>query len=136
MLIKCNEKNTDNVKSISKSHGPDRDGSQDASQTVYGIYPCGGRYDEGDHIKVNASSGTGAAPFRFLTYADRLFIEAELIQAGVITGDAHVHLSDYGIGLFAEVDNLVCIFYLIFINQVVGSKKVRRLFQPVSRYFP
>ncbi len=86
------------------SHGPDRDGSQDASQTVYGIYPCGGRYDEGDHIKVNASSGTGAAPFRFLTYADRLFIEAELIQAGVITGDAHAKLSDAMNEAFKLVD--------------------------------
>jgi len=30
------------------SNGPDNGSAQDASQTVYGIYPCGGRYDQGD----------------------------------------------------------------------------------------
>jgi len=67
------------------STGPDNGAAQDKSQTVYGIYPCGGRYDQGDALTVDKSSGTGAAPYRFLTYADRLFLEAELLQAGIIT---------------------------------------------------
>ena len=73
------------------SNGPDNGSSQDASQTVYGIYPCGGRYDQGDAKIVTGTSGTGAAPFRFLTYADRLFLEAEVIQAG--GGDATAKLT-------------------------------------------
>lgn len=89
------------------SNGPDRDRSQDKSITVYGIYPCGGRYDQGDAIQVGAESGTGAAPYRFLTYADRLFIEAELIQAGVITGDAKAKLTAAMGEAFKLVDYVV-----------------------------
>ncbi|MCO5235473.1 MAG: SusD/RagB family nutrient-binding outer membrane lipoprotein [Chitinophagaceae bacterium] len=73
------------------SVGVNRDKSHDKSATVTGIYPAGGRYDDGNGMDgkgVTAGSGTGAAPFRLLTYADRLFIEAELIQAGVIPGGA------------------------------------------------
>jgi hypothetical protein len=74
------------------SIGINRDHSTDGSMTVLGIYPVGGRYDEGDAIAVDGLSGTGAIPHRFLTYADRLFIEAELIHAGLITGDARAKL--------------------------------------------
>lgn len=89
------------------SNGPDRDRSQDKSITVYGIYPCGGRYDQGDATTVSATSGTGAAPYRFITYADRLFIEAELIQAGVITGDAKAKLDAAMTEAFKLVDYVV-----------------------------
>lgn len=74
------------------SVGPDRDHSQDASMTVFGIYPVGGRYDDGAGGAVSASSATGAAPLRLLTYADMLYIQAELMQAGVIAGDAKAAL--------------------------------------------
>ncbi|MBW7889791.1 MAG: SusD/RagB family nutrient-binding outer membrane lipoprotein [Chitinophagaceae bacterium] len=73
------------------SVGVNRDKSHDKSTTVMGIYPAGGRYDDGEGMGgkgVTGSSGTGAVPFRMLTYADRLFIEAELIQAGVVPGGA------------------------------------------------
>lgn len=89
------------------SKGPDRDRSQDKSITVYGIYPCGGRYDAGDGIIVNATSGTGAAPYRFLTYTDRLFIETELILSGVITGDAKVKFTAALNEAFKQVDYVV-----------------------------
>jgi len=89
------------------SNGPDRDRSQDKSITVYGIYPCGGRYDQGDYLQVDATSGTGAAPYRFLTYTDRLFIEAELIAAGVITGDAKAKFSAALNEAFTQVDYVV-----------------------------
>jgi len=69
------------------STGPNRDGNQQNSISVFGIYPVGGRYDAGTGGVASANSGTGAAPYRFITYADRLFLEAELINAGVITGD-------------------------------------------------
>lgn len=71
------------------SDGPDYGSAQDNSQSVMGIYPVGGRYDDGagtGKSGVSGSSGTGAAPFRMITYADRLFIEAELIKSGVLPG--------------------------------------------------
>ena len=89
------------------SNGPDNGRALDKSNTVYGIYPCGGRYDEGDSLTVDGTSGTGAAPYRFLTYADRLFLEAELIQAGIITGDARAKLSDAMTEAFKLVDYVV-----------------------------
>ena len=89
------------------STGPDNGRAQDKSQTVYGIYPCGGRYDQGDKLNVSATSGTGAAPYRFLTYADRLFLEAELIQAGVITGDAKAKITAAMTEAFKLVDYVV-----------------------------
>ncbi len=70
------------------STGPYRDGNQQNSISVFGIYPVGGKYDDGKGGAASANSGTGAAPYRFITYADRLYLEAELINSGVITGDA------------------------------------------------
>lgn len=70
------------------SVGRNRDFSQDATMTVLGVYPAGGKFDDQSGAKITATSGTGAAPLRLLTYADRLYIEAELINAGLATGDA------------------------------------------------
>ncbi|MEI6949588.1 SusD/RagB family nutrient-binding outer membrane lipoprotein [Paraflavisolibacter sp. H34] len=70
------------------SVGPDRDRNQQNNISLYGIYPVGGKYDDGSGTIADANSGTGAAPYRFITYADRLYLEAELINAGVLAGDA------------------------------------------------
>jgi len=67
--------------SISKN----RDHSTDGSMSIMGLYPVGGRYDDGGGAKVTGNYGTGAAPYRFITYADRLYIQAELANAGLIT---------------------------------------------------
>lgn len=70
-----------------------RDHATDGSMTVHGVYPVGGRYDDGTDLTVASSSrglkvtgnhGTGAAPYRFITYADRLYIQAELANAALI----------------------------------------------------
>ncbi|WP_161964123.1 SusD/RagB family nutrient-binding outer membrane lipoprotein [Chitinophaga flava] len=89
------------------STGTNRNGSQDNSMTVFGIYPVGGRYDIGDSTTVTASSGTGAAPLRLISYADILFIEAELMNAGIIAGDARQKLSDAIDESFRQVDFVV-----------------------------
>ncbi|MCL1933404.1 MAG: SusD/RagB family nutrient-binding outer membrane lipoprotein [Candidatus Azobacteroides sp.] len=89
------------------SDGPDRDNSQDRAMTVFGIYPAGGLYDDGGGTKVNGNSSTGAAPFRMITYADRLFIEAELIQAGIISGDVQSRLRSAIEASFTQVDEVV-----------------------------
>ena len=68
------------------SIGPNRNGAQQNFQSLFGIYPVGGRYyDSTAHVAASAS-GTGAAPQRLITYADRLYLEAELINTGTTTG--------------------------------------------------
>lgn len=59
---------------------------QSASQTVAGLYPLGGRYDNGQGGPSNFN-GAADTPQRFLTYYQRRFIEAELAWAGLIPGD-------------------------------------------------
>ncbi|WP_214073402.1 SusD/RagB family nutrient-binding outer membrane lipoprotein [Mucilaginibacter sp. dw_454] len=60
------------------SQGPNAAQIQQDDMTVVGIYPVGGRYDDGKGGSVTATSGTGAAPYRMITYADVLFLEAEM----------------------------------------------------------
>ncbi|RAJ75484.1 SusD-like starch-binding protein associating with outer membrane [Chitinophaga dinghuensis] len=74
------------------SQGPNRDKSQDNSMTVFGIYPVGGKYDDGSATPVNNNSASGAAPLRLLTYADVLYIQAELMLTGNIPGDPRATL--------------------------------------------
>ena len=89
------------------SVGQNRDQNQQSSMTVLGIYPAGGRYDEGDHEVVSGTSGTGAAPYRFITYADVLYLKAELIHAGLISGDERAALQDAMEESFRQVDYVV-----------------------------
>ena len=89
------------------SVGPDRDRNQQGTISVMGIYPVGGRYDQGDGLNVGAASGTGAAPYRFITYADRLYLEAELISVGLATGDAKAKLQAAIAESFKQVDYVI-----------------------------
>lgn len=89
------------------SIGKNRDHSTDRSMTVMGMYPVGGRYDQGDHIAVTGTSATGAAPYRFITYADRLYLEAELINVGLVTGDEEEVLEAAILASFSLVDHVV-----------------------------
>ena len=90
-------------------------GSNSNTYTLLGLYPIGGRYDDGSGAIINAGSGalnaanagTGAAPQRALTYADRLFLEAELIQAGVATGDVKAVFSAALDAAFGQVDYVI-----------------------------
>jgi Starch-binding associating with outer membrane len=77
------------------SNGNCRDGSNSATYSLFGLYPAGGRYDMNEFRSINANSGsitplnagTGALPHQFITYADRLYLEAELINVGLALGD-------------------------------------------------
>jgi len=89
------------------STGPNRDHSTDGSMTLMGMYPIGGRYDQGDGIAVTGTSCTGAAPYRFLTYADMLYLKAELVNTGLVAGDARVLLENAMKASFAQLDNVV-----------------------------
>lgn len=115
------------------SVGPDRDRNNQNTLTTLGIYPAGGRYDNGgggqlgtwdDALKalkddpsdpanapadgdgVDGPYGTGAAPYRFITYADRLYLEAELINAAVVTGDARAVFEAAVTASFEQVDQV------------------------------
>ncbi|NSL89107.1 SusD/RagB family nutrient-binding outer membrane lipoprotein [Chitinophaga sp. Mgbs1] len=101
------------------SVGPNRDKSQDNSMTVFGIYPVGGRYDDRNALVVNGGSGTGAAPLRLLTYADVLYIKAELQNAGIVAGDARATLQQALDASFAQVDFVV--------NLAKGSQNIPAL---------
>ncbi|HJW30462.1 MAG TPA: SusD/RagB family nutrient-binding outer membrane lipoprotein, partial [Saprospiraceae bacterium] len=89
------------------SVGPDRDRSQQNTISLFGIYPVGGKYDDGSATVASASSGTGAAPLRLITYADRLYLEAELINAGIVTGDAKAKLTQAMAESFKQVDYVI-----------------------------
>jgi hypothetical protein len=71
------------------SNGNCRDGSNSATYSLLGIYPAGGRYEDNAGRTITQigalNAGTGALPHQFITYADRLYLEAELINAGVYT---------------------------------------------------
>ncbi len=66
---------------------PNQAQNQNQSQSVLGLYPAGGRYDDGNGGAVNLNSGAGDVPERILPYYTMLFIEAELTLDGVIPGD-------------------------------------------------
>jgi Starch-binding associating with outer membrane len=89
------------------SVGPDRDRTQQNTISLFGIYPVGGKYDDGSASIANSNSGTGAAPYRLITYADRLYLEAELISTGVIAGDAKAKLTQAMAESFKQVDYVI-----------------------------
>lgn len=97
------------------SNGPCVGGSNSNTYTLLGIYPIGGRYDDNTGTLIGASSGTlnasnagtGAAPQRALTYADRLYLEAELINAGLAPGDGRAVFSKALDESFNQVDYVI-----------------------------
>lgn len=91
------------IYSFSYNIDPNEGYDQGASQTVMGLYPVGGRYDEGDGVTINFN-GYGAGPLRLLPYMNRLFIEAELAAAGVTSGNAQTLLQNAIKAAFAEVN--------------------------------
>ena len=89
------------------SVGPDRDRTQQNTISLFGIYPVGGKYDDGSATVATAASGTGAAPYRLITYADRLYLEAELIHSGLVTGDLAAKLTEAMRESFKQVDFMI-----------------------------
>ncbi|MBE7170260.1 MAG: SusD/RagB family nutrient-binding outer membrane lipoprotein [Williamsia sp.] len=93
------------------STGPCRDGSNSQTYSLLGIYPAGGRYDAGAGVTINSigaqNAGTGALPHQFLTYADRLYLEAELINAGLAPGNETAVFGKALDESFAQVDYLI-----------------------------
>ncbi|HEV7780128.1 MAG TPA: SusD/RagB family nutrient-binding outer membrane lipoprotein [Chitinophagaceae bacterium] len=96
------------------SNGPCRDGSNSQTYSLLGIYPAGGRFNDSAAKSVNSigaqNAGTGALPHQFITYADRLYLEAELMLAGLVTGDAKAVFSKALDESFKQVDHLIINF--------------------------
>ncbi len=97
------------------SNGNCRDGSNSATYSLLGLYPAGGRYDEGPAPRTITAigalnAGTGALPHQFITYADRLYLEAELINTGVITGNEKAVFTKALDESFAQMDHIITTF--------------------------
>lgn len=94
------------------SIGLNRDHAGRGTFTMMGIYPVGGKFDDGSSAPsagLGTSDGTGVAPMRFITYADRLYIEAELIITGKRAGDAKEKLNLAMAESFKQVDKVVAL---------------------------
>ena len=96
------------------SNGPNRNSSMENSYTYPGIFPAGGRYDDGlgGSVKLPANAnegfrGSGIAPKRILTYDEYLFIRAELMQVSLLPGSAATELTNAITANFAKVDQVV-----------------------------
>lgn len=76
--------------SNSSSSGND----QRVTSTFIGIYPCGGKYDDGSAGKCDKSVGTGVAPEKMLQAYSVPFLLAELYLTGEATGDAKTALEN------------------------------------------
>jgi hypothetical protein len=96
------------------SLGPCHDGSNSATYSLLGVFPAGGRFNDSAAKSITAigaqNSGTGARPHEFITYADRLYLEAELIHEGLAPGDEKTAFSNALNASFGHVDNVVANF--------------------------
>ena len=96
------------------SNGPCRDGSNSATYSLLGLYPAGGRFNDSAAKSITTlgalNAGTGALPHQFITYADRLYLEAELINAGVAPGNERNTFIKALDESFNQMDNIIINF--------------------------
>ena len=89
------------------SQGVDQGWQQDRSQAVLGLYPIGGRYDDGEGGEVDLSgevSGPGDVAQRLLPYFSSLYIQAELaLEEPGVTGDPRASFED---AIYASFDKV------------------------------
>lgn len=90
------------------STGVNQGWQQDRSQTVLGLYPIGGRFDDGEGGEVNtsgATTGPGTVAQRLYTHFASLYTQAELVltEPGV-NGNARDLFEDAMEASFAKVN--------------------------------
>lgn len=68
--------------------------TQESSMTTLGIYPIGGKYDNGAGGRITGTSGNGIAPDKMLQAYSVPFMKAELVLAGETSGNAADLLSE------------------------------------------
>jgi Starch-binding associating with outer membrane len=84
---------------------PNADWDQNTSQTVMGLYPIGGKFDNGAGGAITATSGTaGAGLMRILPYFNTLYTRAELALTKATGDDAEAMLKSAITESFAEVN--------------------------------
>jgi len=84
---------------------PNEGFDQASSKTIVGLYPIGGRYDDGNGGIVNFN-GAASTPQRILTYFQRKYIEAELALVGETNGNARNLFEDAIRASFDKVDEV------------------------------
>jgi hypothetical protein len=87
---------------------PNEGFDQGSSQTLCGLYPLGGRYDNGAGGAANLN-GNPSVPQRLLTFDARRYIEAELYLTGAATGGAAAARTAFNnamIASFAKVNQI------------------------------
>lgn len=89
---------------------PNEGFGQSQSQTVLGLYPAGGKYDDGLGGKAQAGIGAGGAmPLRLLPYYAHLYIRAELALTKD-TGEDHAALFEQAMeASFDEVNEAAAV---------------------------
>lgn len=87
---------------------PNEGFDQSNSQTVMGLYPIGGRYDDGSGVNANFN-GNSQVPQRILTYYARKFLEAELAITGETSGDARALFEEGIRAAFDKVNEIAAI---------------------------
>lgn len=93
------------IYSFSFNIDPNEGFDQSASASVMGLYPIGGRYDNGDGAAAN-NNGYGQTPQRILTFFAQKYIEAELALAGVTASDPRALLITAIDQSFAKVNEV------------------------------
>lgn len=93
------------------STGPNRDHGGRNTFAMMGLYPCGGAFDDASLDKSSSlgkSDGTGAAPYKMITYPDVLFMRAELAHTGNSADPTPVRdlLEDGMYAAFEQVDEI------------------------------
>lgn len=68
--------------------------NQEQAMTCIGIYPVGGKYDDGQGGKIDGKSGNGIAPDKMLQAYSVPFMKAELVLTEGVAGDAKQLLQD------------------------------------------
>lgn len=84
---------------------PNEGFGQGSSQTVLGLYPLGGKYDDEEGGASNFN-GNPQVQQRMLTYYAVKFLEAELYQTNVVPGDARAAFEDAMYASFDKVNEI------------------------------
>jgi len=94
------------IYSFSFNIDPNEGFDQANSQTMLGLYPIGGKYDDGEGGAASPDDGLPGAAQRILTYFNRKYIEAELMLENEASGDARTAFQEAMEASFAKVNEV------------------------------
>lgn len=94
------------IYSFSLNIDPNEGYDQGDAQTVSGLYPLGGEYDDGEGGASSFDRGNPQVPQRLLTHFALKFIEAELYLTNVVAGDHRAALEEAIWASFSKVNEV------------------------------